>query len=390
MLPLVALCLAVLMGFAGMAVDVGYWEYQQRQQQSAADGAALGGAQQLLYTTCPSKSVAQSAADGDATQNGYTNGSNGVTVTVNNPPSSGPYASDNCAVDVQITNKNVPTWFTHVLGFPNMPVTTEAVATLSNTNGASPCIWFLNPSQQNDLSNTHVDAPDCSIVMNDSGNFSNSTIDAAYIGYAAGTNNISNATFTEATPSPMLPVADPCAEIPGCAYLEANPPSTTGCNTGGTYKNTTISPGCYSTLDLNGGVTLNSGGSNIYTVNGSFTVSGANNVGSGVTIYLTGNAQSTNFSNAHLTLTAPTSGNTAGVALFRPGSQSAAVDMSNCTCTFTGLLYFPTSQVDFSNVGHTYTVLVVGQGNLSNSQNYDFSTPPPGFGSIGRSAVLAQ
>ena len=36
-LPLIALCLAVLMGFAGVAVDVGYWEYQQREQQNAAE-----------------------------------------------------------------------------------------------------------------------------------------------------------------------------------------------------------------------------------------------------------------------------------------------------------------------------------------------------------------
>lgn len=386
-LPLVALCLAVLLGFAGMAVDVGYWEYQQREQQSAADGAAIGGAQQLLYTTCPNKSVAEGAAKSDATQNGYTDGSNGVTVTVNNPPSSGPYASDNCAVDVQVTNSSIPTWFARVLGFKTMAVTTEAVATLSN-NVNSPCIYMLNPSQQNDLTNNTIDAPTCSIVMNNSANFSNSTVDAAYIGYAAGTNNVSGATFKEASPTKMLPIADPCAEMPGCAYLEANPPSTAACNTQGSFSNQQVPAGCYASLTLTNTDTLVANG--LYVVNGQFHVNGATITGPSDTIYLTSNASDTNFSTAHLNVTAPTTGNTTGVAIFRPGSQSSAVDMSTCDCAFTGLVYFPTSKVNFSNTGDSYTVLVIGQGNLSNSSNLDMSTPPPGFNSVGRSAVLAE
>ena len=92
-LPLIALCLAVLMGFAGVAVDVGYWEYQQREQQNAADAAALGGAQQLLYSTtgCPNQSVANTAGQTDAANNGFVNGGN-TTVTIANPSTIGVYA----------------------------------------------------------------------------------------------------------------------------------------------------------------------------------------------------------------------------------------------------------------------------------------------------------
>ena len=91
-LPLIALSLAVLMGFAGMGVDVGYWQYHQREQQSAADAAALGGAQQLIYSGCGNQAVAQSAAYTDSASNGFTNGANGITITVTNPPASGAYA----------------------------------------------------------------------------------------------------------------------------------------------------------------------------------------------------------------------------------------------------------------------------------------------------------
>lgn len=386
-LPLVALCLAALMGFAGMSVDVGYWEYQQREEQSAADGAAVGAAQQLLYTTCPNSSVATSAAKADATSNGYTDGTNNVQVIVNNPPTSGPYASDKCAVDVQVVNSGVPTWFTKLFGFNVMKETTEAVGTLAG-NGNSPCIWFLTTSQQNDLSNSHINTPSCSIVMNTSANFSNSTVNAAYIGYASGTNNVSGATFENASPSSMPPVADPCAEMPGCEYLTQNPPSTSSCGTNGNFSNTTVPAGCYASLTLSGTDTLQSG--QLYVVNGQFHVNGATVTGTDDTIYLTANASDTNYSNANLNVSAPTTGNYAGVAIFRPGSQSAAVDMSTCKCAFTGLVYFPTAKVNFSNDGNSYTVLVVGQGNLSNSTNLDFATPPPGYAIVSREAVLGQ
>ena len=45
-LPLFALCLAALLGFAGLGVDVGYLEYWQNSQQAATDAAAIGAAQQ--------------------------------------------------------------------------------------------------------------------------------------------------------------------------------------------------------------------------------------------------------------------------------------------------------------------------------------------------------
>src|SRR5579863_7831940 len=116
-LPLIAVCLAVLMGFAGVGVDVGYWEYQQRQQQNAADAAAVGGAQQLVYSSCANSTAAQSAAQGDASDNGFTNGSNGVTVTVQNPPQSGPFAGNVCAVYAQIKRTGVPSFFSKLYGF---------------------------------------------------------------------------------------------------------------------------------------------------------------------------------------------------------------------------------------------------------------------------------
>lgn len=44
-LPFIALTLAAVLGFAGLAVDVTYLEYCQDQQQTAVDAAAVAGAQ---------------------------------------------------------------------------------------------------------------------------------------------------------------------------------------------------------------------------------------------------------------------------------------------------------------------------------------------------------
>ncbi len=56
-LPIVALALVALLGISAFAIDVGYAFYAKRQLQSAADAAALAGAQDL-----PSISTAKATA----------------------------------------------------------------------------------------------------------------------------------------------------------------------------------------------------------------------------------------------------------------------------------------------------------------------------------------
>src|SRR5579863_8185135 len=153
-LPLVAICLAVLMGFAGLSVDVGFLEYKQQAQQSATDAAAVGGAEAAYADGCQSSTAATSAAKSDATLHGFTNAGNGtvgssggMVVTVNNPPATGVYANNTCAVSVSITNPTVQTFFSKVLtGVNSMPETTQAVGYASQNNPG--CIWLLTTSQQ--------------------------------------------------------------------------------------------------------------------------------------------------------------------------------------------------------------------------------------------------
>jgi hypothetical protein len=178
-----------------------------------------------------------------------------------------------------------------------------------------------------------------------------STITAAKILYSGPPPNEIGAEFPEATPAPGPTMNDPCPTIPGCSYLRDHPPSISKCGPSRHYSNFTLSPGCYNNLSLSGTDTLNPG---LYVINGQFHVNGANVSGSGVTIYMTANVQDTNFSSARLTLSAPTNGNYNGVLFYRPPWQSATINFSTCTCNFTGILYFPTTPVNYADTGGNY------------------------------------
>jgi uncharacterized membrane protein len=82
-LVLATLAMVVFMGFAALAVDIGFYYTARRQMQTAADAAAISAAYALRsagnYT-----SAGQAASD-TAKLNGFTNGQNGITITAAEP-----------------------------------------------------------------------------------------------------------------------------------------------------------------------------------------------------------------------------------------------------------------------------------------------------------------
>src|SRR5258705_9760461 len=87
-LIITALCMTCLFGFAALATDVGLMLREKRLLQIAADSAAIAGALELNYNLAGVASAAQAAS----AQNGFTNGTNGATVTVHRPALYGPHA----------------------------------------------------------------------------------------------------------------------------------------------------------------------------------------------------------------------------------------------------------------------------------------------------------
>jgi hypothetical protein len=280
-LPLVGLALSVLLGFAGLGIDVVYLEYWQQQQQLATDAAAVGGAQALGHTNCSNASAAETAATLDSGLDGFDNAGH-ISVTAVTPPTSGPYANNACAVSIAITTQNVSTFFARLFGFAQgMAETTQAVA-LASSSGTG-CIYLLSQTVDQNLNGAEVDTQ-CGILINNTANFNGSNVSAPYIGYAGAAPNENGSVFAQASPEPMLVVSDPCPEIPGCAYLTANPPSTSSCKSyNGNGFNGALQSGCYSYLNLNGAnVTL----SGTYVLSGTSNFNGATITGTNVTLYV--------------------------------------------------------------------------------------------------------
>src|ERR1700746_55147 len=105
-----AVGMVALMGFAGLAVDMGLMRYEKRAQQTAADGAAMAGADEVRYGGGGSNLAALNAA----TANAFTDNNGGaactdssavgcIGVVVNHPPVTGPHATDGNYVEVLVT-----------------------------------------------------------------------------------------------------------------------------------------------------------------------------------------------------------------------------------------------------------------------------------------------
>jgi hypothetical protein len=320
-LPLIAICFTVIMSFAAMAIDMNYANYRQMQMQTATDDAAIAAAQTLMTGGCPNQTAATTAAQNNATTNGFPS-SLQTTVTVDNPPTAadGPWQGNNCAVSVKIAVPNPQSWFFNATGYLNatgyksMSITTQAVALMQTNNPA--CIFLLKSGVINTFTSAHINAPGCALEMNGNGTgtWSAATIAVEALGYSNGSSP-SGGTFPDATPTPMLAVADPCPEIAGCAAIAANPPSATGC-TSLTQSGGTVSPGCYSTFSPTGAITLSSG---TYVLTGTTNLSGVTSLtGTGVTFYVTSTATAPSFAiNATGSLSAPTSGSYPNVLYYQ-------------------------------------------------------------------------
>jgi hypothetical protein len=394
-LPLIALCLAVLLGFAGFAVDIGYLQYELRQQQTAADAAAIGGARELITAGCGNSASATSAGINDATQNGFTDGSNGVTVTINNPPATGSLTSNNCAVQAVVFSPHA-TFFGKLFGFVG-DETTTATALLASSP-LDGCIYLLQPSGTANFNGSTVNST-CGILLNTNApNFNSSNVTAPGIGYSGSAPNEIGATFAEATPGPMLPVADPCPTITGCAYLANNPPTLGVCSSfnGNGYVGN-INPGCYTNLNLSGAtVTLNAG---TYILAGSTNFNGATltSASGGVTFYVTASGTAPNFNSVTsaslspppVSLT-PSAGTYPGVLYYQVPSNTTNPNFNGTKLNLNGLIYAPgASSANFNGGRGNYLVLVFGGANFNGSFPNDFSKSAAGQGLI-RQPTLAE
>lgn len=121
----------VLLSCCGLVVDLGSFEVTKLQMQNAADAAAIGA------VLAQQNGGVISAGLLEAAQNGFTNGVNNVTVSVQNSPSYGSYANSTYAVQAIVTKK-----VTGMLLRSSFTLKAQATA----FGVPTPCVYFLSQS----------------------------------------------------------------------------------------------------------------------------------------------------------------------------------------------------------------------------------------------------
>jgi hypothetical protein len=390
-LPIVALGTVLLFASAGVAMDMGYMRYERRAMQNAADSAAVAATAELNYGDYVT------AGQTDAAANGFTNGVNGVSVTVNTPPTLGQFAGQSNFVEV-IVAQSVPTFFMKALGTSSVAVSARAVGHLW---GGPDCIFALSPTATDAVlvnGSGTIDAK-CGLMddssatqalLNNGSGSLTTTGNGVTGGYLNnGTGSISPTPTTSVPPMPdplayeTAPTVGSCTHSSQVVYNGSGSfVATPGVYCGGILVNGTIS------LSLSGGTYIINGGN--FTSNGTNTIT---STGTGVTFYITGGASVTLNGSSTYKLTAPTTGSLAGILFFQNKSDtaSATINGSN-TSYFTGALYFPGAQLTYNGSGPltAYTILVANTILFNGSSNVDDDYSSLPNGSPIKTSILAE
>jgi len=168
-----ALLLPALITIAGLAVEGGYWLFNHRVSQSAADNAAYSAATALAMNSDATTSDLLLQAKGIAGNDfGLVDGSNGVTVTANRPPvgtcyPSSQYIGASGATEI-VVKQSLSRLFSKMLFSGNVDICGRAVAVVS---GGGQCVLALGKTGT-DISATRNNL---SINFTGCGFFANST-----------------------------------------------------------------------------------------------------------------------------------------------------------------------------------------------------------------------
>ena len=217
-----ALLLPALVTIAAFGTEGGYYLYNHRVVQSAADNAAYSVATALaINSSSTSADLLLQARAMAATDYGLVDGANGVVVTVNRPPTGQCYASSQYigksgATEVAIT-KSVTRTFSNVWSSGNVSICGRAVAIVS---GGGQCVLALGTTGtviSTTKNNLNINVTGCGIFSNSSdpqsilvaGN--NDAITAESIGTVGGTSISGNAKTQVSATTGNPPLEDPYA-----------------------------------------------------------------------------------------------------------------------------------------------------------------------------------
>jgi hypothetical protein len=360
---LVALAMPVLLGLTAFAVDVSNWSSSKNSIQAAADNAALSAAVAAAQSGATLTQI-QNQAYAVAATTGFTNGQKGVTVTVNNPPATGPNTANTSAYEVIIKQPQTR-YFAALLGAAPT-VSGRAVMFVA---GNPACVLALDGSASSAIGVNgafNINAPKCTVAANSSSGTA-VTLNGAGTLTASNLNVVGNYTKNGAvTVNATIKTGAPATADP---YANLAVPAVGACSQTNYSKNgagtVTLNPGVYcGGISVNGAftVTMNPG---VYIINGGgFNLNGATTItGSGVSIVVTNKpGGSGSWGNVTIngsttfTLTPPASGPMQGVAVYvdrnaPPGGTDGFNGASNMKIT--GSVYVPSQTVSWNGATAT-------------------------------------
>jgi Flp pilus assembly protein TadG len=345
-----AIAAPVMIGAAGLSVDIGLWYANKRLAQSAVDSAALAGALEYRRSNGVTASIV-SVVNADALINGFS-AANGDLILVD----------DSAAPRVAVTiTRTVPGLLSQVLFTETTNVQARAVAR-ADVNDT--CIWSLNPTAAATINVVGAAdiALDCGMLANTDDpdgiwKEGSGCLAASEFKVAGGYDDTLNSgcALDPAPETGVSPADDPLASLPS--------PSYTNCVGGGPPLNLsggsdyTVSAGVHCTninITTSGTVTFEPGfhifDGSALNINGGATV-----VGSGVFFYWSENGGVNDgfdiAGGATVTLSAPTTGTYAGILMYQDRNTAPGVThklAGGSTMDLDGIVYTPSTHVEFA------------------------------------------
>lgn len=394
--PLVGVLLAVIIGVGALAIDASLLMADRRKAQSAADAAALAAAIDLFQNwsankgsdPAPKYPAATSARD-TAADNGFTNGSHGVVVTVNIPPASGTFAGLPGYAEVIITMPQ-KRFLSAIWGSSNLTVAARSVAR-GTKHTAQAGLLVLDPTGSNTLATSNsggvtVTGGDIIVNSNDTnaGHISNTGNIQANNFYFSGTPGYGSSgtgSFITSTDgsiySNQAPTPDPLAGLPypsqpattytnvnitGFPVMSGN--TVVGFATPGDPNGWTLPPGTYS-----GGIHLSDNNSAhtytlqtgiFYFTGGGLSLSGDAAVTSGPggnLLFFNDNGALSSTHQDPLTLNPMTTGTWANITIFQNRTNTSNDTLTGQTAgglNITGTVYTAAANFTLTGAGSNY------------------------------------
>jgi Flp pilus assembly protein TadG len=356
--PILALGLVPLMGALGTSVD-----YSRANSARAAMQAAIDSAAVILLKKNEGLSADQLTAKGTDYFNANfarTEVQNVAVTAVLSSISGGSTLTMSAAGSISTT-------FARVLGFSTLNISAGTAVQLKS-DGLG-CVLSLSRTASGALSgsgSSSVSLSNCSLYDNSNSTTAltvggSSRVEALSVGVVGGMTGGSNITTTQGIETGLTPLVDPYRDV-------ANPTKSgtnqSACNGQCSHGTATIDPGIYKQgmkLVAGANITLNPG---IYYLEDDLSIQGGATLsGTGVTLVFT-SGNGTKYATANVSgsatvnLTAPTTGDTAGIVVFADRGTSSDTSFKfngGSTQYLGGAVYVPSASIDYAGGAGTST-----------------------------------